>query len=427
MLEKFFDLKHHGTNVPSEIRAGFTSFLTMVYIVPTNAIIMSKTGMPFDALITATALVTIFSTILIGIMGNAPIAISVGMGLNAYFTFGLVLGMKIPWESALAIVAVSGFIFLFLTAFHFREWVLSAIPKDLRTAMGVGIGSFLTFIALHEMGIVVANPATLVSLGDFSRPQVLLGVLGIFLTFGLFAMRLRAAFLISIVAVTVISFTLGYSKTPTHLVAMPASIAPIFMKLDFGSIMHLSFLPAILAFVLTDLFDSLGTLSTAVRETERAKDQEATLSKCLKADAITTALCGFFGTSTTTTFIESIAGIKAGGKTGLTAIVTGLLFITTLFFLPIFRIVPVYAVAPVLVAVGASLFANIQYIDLHKFENTASTFIIVMLMTLTYSITNGLAAGFLIYFFVKLSKGEAGEFGAGYYLIALLSFIPFTM
>ena len=349
-LEKFFKLKEKNTTISTEIRAGFTTFLAMMYIVPVNASIMSLTGMPFDALITATAVVTIIATVLNGIWSNTPVAMSVGMGLNAYFTFGLVKGMHIPWQTALGIVMISGLIFLALSFTKFRAWVLDSVPVDLRRAISAGIGAFIAFIGLKGMGIIVNNPATLVSLGDIKSPEVMLGILGFLLAAIFYSYRIKGAFILSIAITSIVAWIFGLAKLPQGIISMPASIAPIAFHFDLISALKLSLLPVIITFLVTDMFDTIGTLAGIGLRAGLFKDTKE-LQKTLEADAAATVIGASLGTSTTTSFIESAAGVEEGGRSGLTAVVTGLLFITTLFFLPIYKAIPDNAIYPILVMV----------------------------------------------------------------------------
>ena len=422
-----FKLKEHKTDVKTEIRAGFTTFLTMAYIVPVNAMIMSKTGMDFGALVTATALITIFSSILNGLWANTPIAMSVGMGLNAYFTFGLVLGMKIPWQSALGIVFISGILFLLLSFTKFRVWVMQSVPVDLRRAISAGIGVFIAFIGLKEMGLVVANKAVLVELGDFSNPHVVLGVVGLVFTFVLFELRVKGAFILSILATSIIAWVFGIASFPKEFISMPASILPIAMKLDITSAFTLALFPVIITFLITDLFDSLGTLTGVGFRAGIFKGNGKELQKTLESDAGATVAGALLGVSTTTSFIESASGVEEGGRTGLTAVSTGLFFILTLFMMPLFKGIPPNAIYPVLVMVGALMFSELAHIDFKDNAVGVATFFIVIMMPLTYSITNGLAFGFISYLLLKLVKREMRDINIGVISLALISLIVFIV
>ncbi|MFP4486857.1 MAG: NCS2 family permease [Campylobacterales bacterium] len=421
-----FRLQEHGSDVKTEALAGFTTFLTMMYIVPVNAIIMSNTGMPMEALVSATALITIFATILNGLWANTPIAMSVGMGLNAYFTFGLVLGMGIPWQSALGVVFISGVLFLALSLTSFRRWIIESIPTDLRRAISAGIGAFLAFIGLKQMGVIVANDATFVALGSFLDPHVLLGVFGILLVAVLSIKRVKGAFIIAIVITSIVGWIFGLGSLPEGVFSAPASIAPIAFELDILSALSLSLIPVILTFMITDMFDSLGTLSgvgfrAGMFEGEGNKE----LQKTLEVDAAATVGGSLLGVSTTTAFIESASGVEEGGRTGLSAVFTGLFFVLTLFMLPLFKAIPPNAIYPVLVFVGVLMFSELGKIDYSDYALLIPSFFIVLLMPLTFSITNGLAAGFIIYLFLRLVNGEFSKINRGLVLLALISFIPF--
>ncbi|MFK5882635.1 MAG: NCS2 family permease [Sulfurospirillum sp.] len=423
----FFKLEEHGTSVKTEFTAGFTTFLTMMYIVPVNAIIMSKTGMPMGALITATALITIFSTVLNGFWANTPIAMSVGMGLNAYFTFGLVLGMKIPWQSALGIVFISGILFLVLSFTKFRVWVMQSVPYDLRRAISAGIGAFIAFIGLKQMGIVVNNDAVLVGLGNFKDSHLLIGVLGMILVFAFYAWRLKGAFILAILFTSVVAWVLGIAPYPTEFLSMPASISPIAMHLDVMSALKLSLLPVIITFLITDMFDSLGTLAGVGFRAGLFKDDSKELQKTLEVDAAATVAGSLLGLSTTTSFIESASGVEEGGRTGLTAVFAGLFFILTLFMMPLFSAIPENAIYPVLVMVGVLMFTELANINFKDPAIAIATFLIVIMMPLTYSITNGLAFGFLAYLLIKLLKREFDDINIGVISLGVISLIVFLV
>ncbi|WP_456479192.1 NCS2 family permease [Nautilia sp.] len=426
MFEKLFKLSQHNTTVSTEVRAGFTTFLAMMYIVPVNASIMSLTGMPFGALITATAVVTIISTVLNGFWSNTPVAMSVGMGLNAYFTFGLVKGMGIPWETALGIVMISGLLFLALSATRFRAWIFESVPVDLRRAISAGIGAFIAFIGLKGMGVIVDNPATLVSLGKIHDPNVLLGVFGFILAAIFYSYRIKGAFILSIAVTSVVAWIFGLAKMPEGVVSMPESMASIAFHFDLMSALKLSLLPVIVTFLVTDLFDTIGTLAGIGMRAGLFKDPKE-LEKTLQADAAATVIGAGLGTSTTTSFIESAAGVEEGGRTGLTAVVTGLLFITTLFFLPLYKAIPDNAIYPILVMVGVLMFGELKEVDFKDTTTAVSVFMTVLLMPLTYSITIGLSAGFVIYFLLAILKGEKEKITMGTASIAVIGLLMFIV
>ena len=414
-----------------EFGAGLTTFLAMMYIVPVNAIIMSKTGMPYEALITATALITIFSTILNGLWANTPVAMSVGMGLNAYFTFGLCIGMKVPWQTALGVVFLSGVIFVVLSFTNFRMWIIRSIPLDLRRAISAGIGTFISFVAFQQMGFIVNNDAVLVGIGNFKDPNVLLGVLGLFLVVCFWAWKIKGAFILAVLVTSVIAWVLGIAPHPKEIFSTPASISPIFLELDIKGAFSLALLPVVITFFVTDLFDSIGTLAGVGTRAgifdENKKDGVVKLEKTLEADAVATAAGSLVGVSTTTSFVESASGVEEGGRTGLTAVFCGLLFILTLFMLPLFKAIPGNAIYPILVMVGVLMFAELASINFKDPAIGVATFFIVVLIPLTYSITNGLAFGFMSYVIVKLIKREFSDINLGVVVLALISFIVFLV
>ncbi|MDG4811995.1 NCS2 family permease [Hydrogenovibrio sp. 3SP14C1] len=427
-----FNLQQHGTTVKTEFIAGLTTFLTMLYIVPVNGFILSDAGMPMAAVITATALITIFSTLLNGFWSNTPIAMSVGMGLNAYFTYGLVLGMQIPWQTALGVVFLSGVLFVILSFTSFRSWIMSSIPIDLRRAISAGIGAFIAFIGLEKIGIITHSDATLVTLGDFSSPEVLLGIAGFFLALIAYAYKMKGAFVLSIAVTAIIGWVFGIADTPQSFFSLPASITPIAFQLDIVSAFTLSLLPVILIFLITDMFDTLGSITgigmrAQLFQTSDKKDYS--LENTLKTDALSTVAGSTVGVTSVTAFIESATGIEQGGRTGLTAVFTGLLFISTLFMLPLFQALPQNAIYPILVIVGILMFSELGNVTFKESDlaTNAAVFLIVLLMPLTYSITTGVAAGFVVYVALKLIKKEFKALNPGIIVIALISGLVFVL
>ena len=427
-----FKLKENNTTVKTEFLAGLTTFLTMMYIVPVNGFILSDAGLPMGAVVTATALITILATIFNGFWSNTPIAMSVGMGLNAYFTYGLVLGMKLPWQTALGIVFLSGIIFVILSFTKFRIWIMTSIPMDLRRAVSAGIGAFIAFIGLKQMGIVVENKATLVALGDLGDPNILLGVLGLFLTLAFYTFRVKGAFIIAILLTSIVGWSFGIGQGPDAIIGLPESISPIYMQLDIMSALSLALLPVIITFLVTDMFDTLGTLTgvgTRANLFQNETKKDKALEKTLEADAISTVAGSLIGVSTTTSFIESASGVEEGGRTGLTSVFTGMFFILTLFLLPLFKSIPPNAIYPVLVVVGILMFTELGNINFksNDLAITSSAFLIVIMMPLTYSITNGFAAGFIVYTTLKLLKGEFKDINLGLITITLISLLVFIL
>ncbi len=431
-MGSYFKLKENNTTVKTEFLAGFTIFLTMMYIVPVNGFILSDAGLPMGAVITATALITILATVFNGVWSNTPIAMSVGMGLNAYFSYGLVLGMGIAWQTALGIVFLSGVIFVILSFTQFRVWLMTSIPVDLRRAISAGIGAFIAFIGLKQMGIIVENKATLVALGDLSSAPIILGLFGLFITLALYTYRVKGAFIVGILITSIVGWIFGIGELPKGVVGMPDSISPIFMQLDIVSALSLALLPVIITFLVTDMFDTLGTLTgvgTRANLFQTTEKNDKALEKTLEADAIATVGGSLLGVSTTTSFIESASGVEEGGRTGLTSVFTGLFFILTLFMLPLFKSIPPNAIYPVLVVVGILMFSELGNINFKQndFAIISASFLIVILMPLTYSITNGFAAGFVVYTALKLLRGEFKDINLGLITITLISLLVFIL
>jgi adenine/guanine/hypoxanthine permease len=404
---KMFALKENHTTVKTELIAGVTTFFAMLYIIPVNASIMSATGMPFGALVTATALMTIFASILNGLWANTPISMSVGMGLNAYFTFGLVNAMHIPWQSALGIVFISGILYIIISITPLRQWMIETIPIDIKRAVSAGIGAFIAFIGLKEMGVVISSDATLVTLGNLKEPTVLLGLFGLALGLFFVIKKYKGALILSIIITASVAWIFGLKELPHSIFSMPASIMPIAMHVDVMSAFSVAFFPVIITFLVTDIFDTLGTLSgvglrAGMFEQKRSKE----LQKTIQADAVATALSAFAGVTSVTAFIESAAGVEEGGRTGLSAVTTGLLFILPLFMLPFFEAIHSNAIYPVLVVVGALMFSELKNIDYSDPAIMFSAFFMVLMMPVTYSITNGLIFGAFVYVLVELIQGN---------------------
>ncbi len=423
---RLFELKKHHTTVRQEVIAGFTTFLAMLYIVPVNAAIMSLSGMPYDALITATAVITLIASVLNGLWANTPIAMSVGMGLNAYFTFGLVQGMKIPWQSALGIVFVSGILYFIVSITPLRRWMIDTIPLDIKKAVSAAIGAFIAFIGLKEAGIIVDSKATLVTLGDMKSPSVMLALLGIVLGVWFYSKRIKAAFILSILITAAVAWLFGLSKIPQSFISLPASMLPIAFKMDISSALTLSLFPVVITFFVTDLFDTLGTLVGVGLRADIFKEKRSKeLQKTIEADAAATVMSSFAGVSSTTSFIESAAGVEEGGRTGLSAVVTGLLFLLPLFFLPLFKSIHPNAIYPILVIVGALMFSELKNINYKDPAIKFSTFFMVLMMPLTYSITNGLMFGAFMYIIIRLIEGEFREIKTAMGMLALIGILIF--
>lgn len=433
----FFKLKANNTTIKTEIYAGIATFLAMIYIIPVNANIMSKSGMPLEALIVATALVTILATAFNAFFSNTPVAMSVGMGLNAYFTFSVCIEQKIPWQSALGAVFLSGLIFTLLSFTNFRVWVIKSIPLDLRKAISAGIGTFIAFMGLVQMGVISKNEETLVGLGDLSSTSVLFGLFGLFLVFVFWAWKIKSAFILAVFVSALCAWIFGINdaKFPEELVSLPIitgdnGLATIFGQLDILSALELTMIPVVLTFFVTQLFDSVGTITgvgARGKIFDDPKNGESKMGRTLGADALSSTMGAVVGTSTVTAFVESSAGVEAGGRTGLTALVCAICFVFTLFLLPVFKAIPANSIYPVLVLVGVLMFMEVANINFKDKSIAISAFFIIIMMPLTYSITTGFAFGFIAYLLMCIMQKEFSRINLGIIVLSFISFLVFLL
>jgi len=379
----------------------------MAYIIFVNPMILSEAGMDKPALITVTCISAALGTVLVGLWANAPFAMAPGMGLNAFFTYTLVLGQGFSWQTALGIVFVSGVFFLLLTAVGIREKIVNAIPLGLRIATAAGIGLFITFIGMKNLGLIVDNSATFVSIGTFTTP-VLIGLSALFVMVALEIRKLKGSILIGILFAFVLGIAFGEVKLPDVCISTPPSMEPILFKLDIMSALQWGVVGAVFSFMFVDLFDSIGTIVACSYEAGHVEEDGTIhkIDKMLEADAVATIAGALLGTSTTTTYIESASGIADGARTGLSAIFTGCFFLLALFFAPIIGIVPAFATAPALIIVGVFMFKNIKEIDFSDFEIGVPAFLTMILMPLTFSIATGLTIGFLSYIIIAVLSGD---------------------
>lgn len=424
MVEKLFHLQERRTTVRTEVIAGITTFLTAAYIVFVNPAILSDAGMDRAALTTVTCLVAGLSTLGVALWANAPLMMAPGMGLNAFFAYGLVLGAGLPWQTALGVVFISGTIFLVLTLMGIRERIVRAIPSSLRLATSVGIGLFIAFIGMKNLGLIVKNDATLVALGSLS-PTVLLGLFGLLLAALLEVRKIRGSILIAILATAGMGMAAGFSPFPQGIIASPPSMAPVAFKLDIFGALKISLWASIFSFMFVDLFDSLGTLLAVCREAglETQDGEIRDLPRMLTADAAATVVGALLGTSTTTTYIESASGVAEGGRTGLTGVVTAALFLLSALFTPLIGAIPAYATAPALIVVGIFMMRGIGRIDFYRFEEAVPAFLTMIMMPLTFSIATGLAFGFLSFVSIKVFTGKYREVDPVMGAAALLSLV----
>lgn len=425
MLERLFGLKANGTNVRTEVLAGVTTFMTMAYIVVVNPTILGEAGLPVAAVAAATCLAAGFGSILMGLIANYPLALAPGMGLNAYFTYTVVKGMGVPWETALGCVFISGVAFLVLTLVGVRQMIVAAIPKPLFSAVAAGVGLFIAFIGLKEAGIIVANPATTVALGDLTTPTAAVAIMGLVLIAVLQAWRVKGAILIGILLATAAGWALGLAKIVPATSSLADLTATAF-KMDVAGAFNLkggiglALLEIIFVFLFVDLFDNVGTLVAVTKKAGlQAPDGSIPrLNRILIADSAATMIGAAAGTSTVTSYIESAAGVTAGGRTGLTAVVVGILFLVTLFFAPLVQAIPAAATAPALILVGALMVGSLVDVDWADPTVAIPAFLTLITIPLTFSIANGLAFGITSYAVLRLLTGKIGK---GDWLLLILA------
>ncbi len=422
MFESLFKIKESGSTVHTEIMAGITTFMTMGYIIFVNPNIMTNAGMPFDAVMVATCLASAFATLLMAFLANYPIGLSTGMGLNAFFAFSVVLTMKISWQVALAAIFVEGIIFILLTLTKIRETIVNSIPKTLKIAIASGIGFFIALIGFAGCGIVVANPATILSVGDLTSKPALVAMFGFAVIIALECHHVKGAVLWGILASTIVAIPAGLTKMPSSLVSMPPSIAPIFFKLDFSLLGTATFWGIVFTFFFVDFFDTVGTL---IGVTTRAGmlDENGHLprvNRALMADAVGTVAGSILGVSTVTSFVESASGVEQGGRTGLTSLTVAVLFLLAIFFSPLVSMVPSAATAPALVMVGIYMMMSMRDLDFSDFSNVIPAAIAIFIMPFTYSIGTGIEFATITFLVTKLLAGKSKEISPVLWLLGVL-------
>ncbi len=426
MLERLFQLQAHGTTVRKEVVAGITTFLTMAYIIVVNPSILSSTGMDFGAVFVATCIAAAIGTLIMGLWANYPIALAPGMGLNAFFSFTVVGSMGYSWQVALGAVFLSGFIFFILSVVKVREWLINSIPMSLRFGISAGIGFFLALIALKNAGVVVDNPATLVGMGDINMAESLLFFGGFVLICALSFRRITGAVMIGILAITAAGMMMGMVDY-NGFISAPPSVAPTFMQLDIAGALNVGMISVVFAFLFVDLFDTSGTLIGAAQR-GGLLDKEGKLprlGRALMSDSVATMSGAALGTSTTTSYIESTAGISAGGRTGLTAVVVALLFLACLLLSPIASIIPPYATAPALLYVAVLMASGLKLVDWDDITDAAPAIVTALTMPLTFSIANGIALGFITYASIKALSGRWADLNASVVTIAIVFVLKF--
>ncbi|WP_211269397.1 NCS2 family permease [Chromobacterium amazonense] len=421
LLESLFKLKEHGTTVRTEVIAGFTTFLTMAYIVLVNPLILSSTGMDLNAVFVATCLAAALGTAIMGLVANYPIALAPGMGLNAYFTFSVVKGMGLSWETALGAVFISGIVFLAVSLFKVREAIVNAIPQSLKFAISAGVGMFLAIIALKNAGVIAPHPETYLTLGDIHKPTTLLAIVGFFLIVALEYRKVPGSIIIGILTVTALSIAFGLSPFKGIVAPVP-SMEPTFMKMDIAGALQAGLIGVIFVFFFVDLFDTTGTL-VGVSHRAGLLDKDGKLprlKRALMADSIAITAGAVMGTSSTTAYVESAAGTAVGGRTGLTAVVVALLFLAALWLSPLAATVPAYATAPALCYVAVLMARGLAEIEWNDLTESAPAVMTALAMPFTFSIADGIAFGFISYAVIKILAGRFADLKPAVVVIAAL-------
>lgn len=424
-MEKFFKLKERGTDVKTEIMAGITTFMTMAYILAVNPGILSDSGMEFGKVFAATAIASAIATLIMGLLANLPFALSAGMGLNAFFTYTVCLGMGYSWKWALTAIFLEGIIFILLTFCNIREAIVNSIPDSLKKAIGAGIGLFIAYIGLKNAGIIVADAGTVSALsGEWYKGPALVAIIGLIITSVLLVKKVKGALLIGIIATTLIGIPFGVTS---YAGGSYLPSAPYFCEFAFGEIFSsgktiFDFIIVMFTFLFVDMFDTVGTLIACAGKSGIVK-KDGTIPKCkeaLMADAVGTTAGAMLGTSTVTTFVESASGVSEGGKTGLTAVTVGILFIASLFLEPLFGSIPSAATAPALIIVGVMMITPVTEIDFTDFSESIPAFLTIAFMVCASSISDGIMFGILSYVILKTVTGEAKKLNAAIWVVALL-------
>ena len=425
-MEKFFHLKSNGTSIKQELLAGFTTFITMAYIIFVNPQMMSASGMDYGASFVGTCLAAALACIVMGLYSNWPVALAPGMGLNAFFTYTVVGEMGYSWEIALGAVFLAGILFVIMSVTPLRRWMLESIPLNLRIAMGSGVGLFIGFVGLKSGGIIIANEATFVSLGNFLQIETFLSAAGFLLIAVLASRNITGAILIGVLSVTCLGLILNNIQFQ-GLVSYPPSIAPIFLKLDILGALDVAMVSVIISFLFVNLFDTAGTLLGVANRAKLTNETGVikNFDKALKADSGSSVAGSFFGCSPVTSYVESSAGVEAGGRTGLTAVFVGALFLVAIFFSPLAAIVPPYATAGALIYVAILMLSGMEKLDWSDFTELLPALIMIIMIPLTFSIANGIALGFISYVVMKIFTGNIKNISSGAWFLALIFMAKF--
>ena len=426
---KYFELERRGTSLRTEVIAGFTTFLTMAYIIFVNPQILGGTGMDAGAVLVATCLAAAFGSAVMGLYANYPIALAPGMGLNAYFAAVVVGTMGLPWQAALGAVFCSGVLMLVLSVLPVREWVVNSIPRSQKHAIAAGIGFFLFIIGLRSAGVVVGSDATLVTLGNLTEWTVILAVMGFIAIVAMEHLKQPASVLLCILIVAGIGWLAGLSPAPESLVAAPPSLVPTALQLDIAAALEVGLVAIIFAFLMVDLFDTSGTLVAVLNEAglTDGTGRVPGLRRALVADSSATIVGSLLGTSTTTSYIESAAGVRAGGRTGLTAVVVAGLFLVSIIFAPIATAIPAFATAPAILFVGCVMSRALRHVEWDDLTESVPAIVTALAMPFTYSIATGIGLGFITYTAVKVLGGRRNELNLAVIVVAALFAIRFVV
>ena len=421
MLDSVFKLNVNGTNIKKEVLAGFTTFITMSYIIFVNPQIMSTTGMDFGAVFVGTCLAASIACFIMGFVANWPVGLAPGMGLNAFFTYSVVGEMGYSWETALGAVFLSGVLFFIMSVTPLRKWMIDSIPTNLRIAMASGVGFFIGFIGLKNGGIIVANDATFLSLGDFSNIETLLSVLGFLLIAILTIRNIKGSIIISILIITLLSLTFGLVEF-NGVISYPPSLSPVFLHLDIIGAIDVTMISVIASFLFVNLFDTTGTLFGVATRANfiDEKGNITNLDKALKCDSSTSIIGTFFGCAPVTSYVESSSGIEAGGRTGLTAITIGCLFLFSIFLSPLASIVPSYATSGALIYVSFLILSGLQKLDWVDLSELIPSLIIIVMIPLTFSIADGISLGFIAFIVMKIASGNIKSISSGSWFLTLI-------
>ncbi|MDR1179721.1 MAG: NCS2 family permease [Spirochaetales bacterium] len=428
-MEKLFGLSGHGTTVQRELIAGLTTFLTMSYILAVNPGMLGETGMPKDAVFTATVISSLIATLVMAFAANLPVALAPGMGLNAFFTYTAVIGLGYTWQIALTAVFLEGILFVILSLFNVREAIVRAIPGNLKRAVAVGIGLFIALIGLEGSGVIVGSPATLVSIGNITSGSAMVTMFGLIITIGLYANRIPGAILLGILATTIVGIPFEVTVLPSDFALFRMPAPPLFLQFDFSQVASLKFFTIFFTFLFVDIFDTVGTLMGVTTQAglTDAQGNIPRVKQALLADAVGTIVGAGLGTSTVTSYVESTAGVAAGGRTGLASVFTAALFFVALFLSPLFLLIPKAATAPALVIVGFLMMRSVTNIDFQDLTEGIPAFVTIIMMPFAYSIAEGIVYGVLSYVVIKVITGRLRDIPLITWILSIIFILRFFL